>query len=60
VIGPRAIAAEIAAKRVLLEGAAAGLAWLEQQPELAALIVREDGEVERSARFETHAWKDIA
>jgi thiamine biosynthesis lipoprotein len=60
VIGPRAIAAEIAAKRVLLEGAAAGLAWLEEQPELAALLVREDGSVQRSSRFETHAWKDVA
>jgi thiamine biosynthesis lipoprotein len=60
VIGPRAIAAEIAAKRVLLEGAVAGLAWLERQPELAALIVREDGAVQRSSRFETHAWKEVA
>jgi thiamine biosynthesis lipoprotein len=60
VIAPRAITAEIAAKRVLLEGSVAGMAWLERRPELAALIVREDGEVRRSARFETHAWKDVA
>jgi thiamine biosynthesis lipoprotein len=60
VIGPRALDAEIAAKRVILEGSDAGMAWVEQHPELAAIVVREDGLVLHSARFAHHVWRDVA
>jgi thiamine biosynthesis lipoprotein len=60
VIAPRALDAEIAAKRVLLDGSRRGLAWIESHPELAALIVRDDGLVLRSAHFDEHAWKEVA
>jgi thiamine biosynthesis lipoprotein len=59
-IAPRALEAEIAAKRVLLEGSCAGLEWLEQRPNLAAIVVREDGVVLRSARFAHHVWREVA
>ena len=74
VIGPSALAAEIAAKRVLLAGASAGLAWLETRPELAGVVVRCDAEAIppgppkagggwqtiRSRRFHARVWKESA
>lgn len=74
VIGPSAVAAEIAAKRVFLAGASAGLAWLETRPELAGVVVRRDAEVIppgppkagggwqtiRSRRFGARVWKESA
>lgn len=60
VIARSALDAEIAAKRVLIEGSDRGLAWLETRPELAALVVRDDGSVRRSARFDEHVWKEAA
>ncbi|MEI8195135.1 MAG: FAD:protein FMN transferase, partial [Phycisphaerae bacterium] len=43
VIAPSAFEAEVAAKAILLSGSEAGLEWLEEQPDYAAVIVREDG-----------------
>jgi len=60
VIAPSALDAEIAAKRLLLCGSRGGMAWLECHAELAALVVREDGQVLRSARFAGHTWRDVA
>lgn len=60
VVAACALDAEVAAKRVLLEGSVAGLAWVEAQPELAALVVRDDGHVVRSRCFSLHVWKDVA
>ncbi|HEX7603122.1 MAG TPA: FAD:protein FMN transferase [Polyangiaceae bacterium] len=60
VIGPSALEAEIAAKRVFLEGSRAGMAWIGTRPELAALVVREDGTMLQSARFARHVGKEAA
>jgi len=60
VIAPSALAAEIASKRLLLEGRSQGLAWIEGKPELAALVVTEAGIVLGSSRFRQFAWKEVA
>ena len=53
VVGPNALEAEIAAKAVLILGSQAGLAWLERFSRLAGLVVRDDGRVLYSRRFQT-------
>ncbi|MCA9596319.1 MAG: FAD:protein FMN transferase [Myxococcales bacterium] len=50
VIAPSAWDAEHAAKRVLLLGTRAGLSWIESRPELAALVVGEQG-TSKSSHF---------
>jgi hypothetical protein len=39
------LAAEVAAKRVLILGSKQGLAWLESEPTLAGLVVTDAGSV---------------
>lgn len=56
VVGPSAFAAEVAAKVVCLSGARAGLAFIDDQPGLAALVVRTDGGVQASRRLRSHIW----
>jgi thiamine biosynthesis lipoprotein len=56
VIAPTAREAETAAKVVLIRGSRDGLAWLEARPTLAALLVREDGEVVCSRRLRHYIW----
>jgi thiamine biosynthesis lipoprotein len=56
VIAPTAVGAEVAAKVVLIQGSARGLEWLEKRPELAGLIVCENGEVRHSARWSDYDW----
>lgn len=56
VVGPTALAAEAAAKVVLIRGSRAGIAWIETQPALAALVVRDDGQVWTSARLPAYIW----
>ncbi len=51
VAAPTTLAAEAAAKSVLILGSAAGLAWLNARSELAALLVLEDERVLFSERF---------
>lgn len=58
VIGPSALAAEIAAKCVLVLGSDAGWRWVEAQPALATLLVKADGTVLRSPRMERHLWRE--
>jgi thiamine biosynthesis lipoprotein len=60
VIAPSALAAEIAAKRLLLEGSRQGLAWIESKPEFAALVVTEAGIILASSRFRQFAWQEVA
>jgi thiamine biosynthesis lipoprotein len=60
VLAPSALAAEIAAKRLLLEGSRQGLAWIESKPEFAALVVTESGIILASSRFRQFAWKEVA
>jgi thiamine biosynthesis lipoprotein len=58
VVAPDVLAAETAAKVVLLKGSHAGLVWLEQQPALAGLLITIDGQVTHSRRLSTYLWKD--
>jgi thiamine biosynthesis lipoprotein len=51
VVARNALAAEVAAKRVLIVGSQQGLAWLESEPALAGLVVVEDGTVIESQRM---------
>jgi FAD:protein FMN transferase len=43
VIAPNVMEAETAAKMVLILGSQAGLDWLENQPQMAGILVLEDG-----------------
>jgi thiamine biosynthesis lipoprotein len=56
VIAPTAYEAEIAAKVIALSGSEHGLAWLEEQPHYAAVIVREDGRAVYSAQMNHYLW----
>ncbi len=51
VIAPDALRAEAGAKAAVLWGSVAALDRLEAQPELAGLIVREDGQVQITSQF---------
>jgi len=57
VIAPSAYRAEVAAKIVLISGSEAGLAWLDDQSDLAALIVLDDGRVLHSSRLSDYLWR---
>jgi thiamine biosynthesis lipoprotein len=56
VIAPSAVEAEIAAKVIAITGSEQGLAWLEVQPDYAAVIVREDGRAVYSAQMKRYLW----
>jgi thiamine biosynthesis lipoprotein len=56
VIAPTTIEAEVAAKVVLIRGSADGLAWIEQDPTLAALVICENGAVQVSERWKLYDW----
>jgi thiamine biosynthesis lipoprotein len=56
VIAPTAYEAEIAAKVIAITGSEHGLTWLEDQPDYAAIIVREDGQAIYSAQMERYVW----
>jgi FAD:protein FMN transferase len=58
VIAPDLIWAEIAAKTAFILGGQAGLAWLEERPALAGILVLEDGRSLFSARMEGYLWKE--
>jgi thiamine biosynthesis lipoprotein len=58
VIAPDLIWAEIAAKTAFILGSHAGLAWIEERPALAAILVLEDGRSLFSARMEGYLWKE--
>ena len=45
VVAPTAAEAEAAAKSVLIRGSEAGLDWIESHPELAGLLILENGEI---------------
>ncbi|MBI5945334.1 MAG: FAD:protein FMN transferase [Chloroflexi bacterium] len=51
VVAPTAVEAETAAKSVLIRGSVQGLAWLETNPDLACLVILEDGQVLYSKRI---------
>ncbi len=52
VIAPDIFHAEVAAKVILILGSAEGMGWLEMHPDLAALVVLENGTVLQSERME--------
>ncbi len=54
VVAPTAVDAEVAAKTVLILGSADGLAWLEANPNLACLLILEDGRVLYSQRIKEY------
>ena len=56
VIAPSAFEAEVAAKVILLSGSVAGVEWLEEQENYAAVIVREDGRAVYSAQLSKYLW----
>jgi thiamine biosynthesis lipoprotein len=56
VIAPSAIQAEWAAKTSLLLGGRAGPDWLDSNPELAGMLVLEDGQRLYSRAFEKYIW----
>ena len=57
VVAPSAQTAEMAAKVVLISGSVEGIAWLDQRPELAGLVVLEDGERIHSRRWMNYVWR---
>jgi thiamine biosynthesis lipoprotein len=60
VIDPHAPTAEASAKAVLLLGSDAGLRWLDEQPGAAGLVIREDGSVSATPRFESFEVEVLA
>jgi thiamine biosynthesis lipoprotein len=56
VVAPSARMAEAAAKSVLILGSLEGLHWLDERPEMAGLIVLDDGEPIPSRRWMNHVW----
>jgi len=56
VIAPTTFEAEIAAKVIAISGSEQGLAWLEEQPGYAAVVVREDGQAVYSAQMDNCLW----
>jgi thiamine biosynthesis lipoprotein len=56
VIAPTVIEAEVAAKVVLISGSQDGLAWLETHPNLAVMLVLENGKRRQSTNFDRYLW----
>lgn len=50
VVAANAVEAETAAKSVLIRGSADGIEWLESNPNLAGLVIRDDGQILYSQR----------
>lgn len=57
VIAPSAREAEAAAKTTLILGGAAGRAWLERFPYLAAFLITDQGTIIRTANFDRSCWQ---
>ena len=51
VVAPTAVEAETAAKSILIRGSVDGLDWLESNPDLAALLILENGQILYSRRI---------
>lgn len=56
IIAPTACQAEVAAKVALILGSREGSDWLESRPNMAGLLVLEDGKVMRSSRLKNYLW----
>jgi thiamine biosynthesis lipoprotein len=57
VLAPNAQTAEMAAKTALILGSWQGIAWLDARPELAGLLVLEDGERVHSRQWMNYIWR---
>lgn len=57
VIAKDALAAEVAAKVAFILGSGAGMQWLERHPNLAGLLVLEDGSALHSSRLAQYLWR---
>jgi thiamine biosynthesis lipoprotein len=56
VVGQSALAAEVAARAVLLMGSEKGMEWLQARPQLACLMVLEDGTTLQTPNFAEINW----
>jgi thiamine biosynthesis lipoprotein len=56
-IAPTLAQAEVAAKAALILGSRAGLEWIEARPQLAALLILENGDVLSSRRLKHYVWE---
>ncbi len=57
VIAPNAMQAEMSAKVALISGSQRGMDWLESQPELAGILILENGEQLYSQRMKQFLWR---
>ena len=57
VIAPDAMAAEVSAKVALISGSQSGMEWLDSRPELAGMLILENGEQLPSRRMEQFLWR---
>jgi len=57
VVAPDAMQAEMSAKTALILGSQRGMSWLESNPELAGLLILENGERLYSQRIEPFLWR---
>ena len=57
VIAPSTVEAEAAAKVAVILGSEHALAWLDERPSLAGLLVLDDGSVRRSRRLSRYLWR---
>ena len=58
VVAPTTAEAEVAAKVALILGSLKGLQWIETRPQLAGLLVLENGQIVRSRRLDDYAWTE--
>lgn len=58
VVAPDLRTAELAAKVTLIQGSVAGLAWLEARPDLAGLLITDDGRLIQTATWPAVCWKE--
>lgn len=56
VVAPSVIEAELVAKTILISGSQTGMNWLEENPQLAGMLVLESGEVLYSRTMEKYLW----
>jgi thiamine biosynthesis lipoprotein len=57
VIAPDALQAEMAAKAVLILGSESGQIWIEERPDLSAMLVLETGDIIYSNHMEHFFWR---
>ncbi|WP_322489191.1 FAD:protein FMN transferase [Chloroflexus sp.] len=57
VVAPSLTIAEMAAKTVVILGSEAGLLWLADRPQLAALLMRLDGTIIRTPNLARYCWQ---